>query len=74
LYANSTIADLSFVTWDILVPFIFGAEFEGLELKKNWPHYWAWHQRILKIPSVEKALKAREDAMELEKKGLLVKE
>jgi glutathione S-transferase len=51
-----TVADLMFVTWDVGSPYIFGDEFEGLEIPKKYPAYWAWKQRLLERPAVKKVL------------------
>jgi glutathione S-transferase len=56
-----TYADLSFIPWNLLVPWLKGGEGEK-ELEKL-PHYWAWWQRISTRPAVQKVKKDREDAM-----------
>jgi len=60
---SSTIADLSFVTWDLLVPFIFGDDAGSLELEKNYPNYYAWNQRLHQRPAVKKIVKDKTEAM-----------
>jgi len=59
----STVADLSFVTWDMMVPFIFGDDAASLELEKNYPNYYAWNQRLHQRPSVQKIVKDKQAAM-----------
>ena len=59
----STIADLSFVTWDMLIPFIFGDEAKDLQLEKNHPNYYAWNQRLMARPAVQKIVKDKQAAM-----------
>ncbi|KAL3470509.1 glutathione S-transferase [Aspergillus californicus] len=51
-----TVADLSFVTWDLMIPWIFGEETEAIEIQKNYPDYYAWHQRLISRPHVAKVL------------------
>jgi glutathione S-transferase len=55
----STYADLSFVTWDMMVPWIFGDETEGLQIEKNYPSY----QRLMRRPSVQKIIQDKQKAM-----------
>lgn len=52
----STVADLSFLTWDLMIPWIFGEELESIETEKNYPNYYAWHQRLMLRPHVKKVL------------------
>jgi glutathione S-transferase len=59
----STYADLSFVTWDMMVPWIFGDETEGLQIEKNYPSYHAWNQRLMQRPSVQKIVQDKQKAM-----------
>jgi glutathione S-transferase len=59
----STYADLSFVTWDMLVPWIFGDEAEGLQIEKNYPSYHAWNQRLMQRPAVQKIVQDKQKAM-----------
>jgi len=58
-----TIADLSFLTWDMLVPFIFGDEAESLQLEKNYPAYFAWNKRLMARPTVQKIIKDKQEAV-----------
>ena len=49
----STIADLSFVTWDVMLPFLLGRQmFDG---EKEFVNFEKWHRRVLERPSVRKA-------------------
>jgi glutathione S-transferase len=59
----STIADLAFITWDMLIPFIFGGEAKDLQLEKNYPNYYAWNQRLIARPAVQKIVKDKQAAM-----------
>jgi glutathione S-transferase len=59
----STYADLSFVTWDMMIPWIFGDEAEGLQIEKNYPSYYAWNQRLMQRPSVQKISQDKQKAM-----------
>jgi glutathione S-transferase len=59
----STYADLSFVTWDMMVPWIFGDEAGSLEIEKNYPSYHAWNQRLMQRPSVQKIGQDKQKAM-----------
>lgn len=54
---NSTIADLSFLTWDMLVPFIFGDRMASLDIENNYPNYFAWNKKLMERPSVKKIVK-----------------
>lgn len=58
-----TVADLSFVTWDLMVGFIFGDDAAGLELEKNYPNYFAWNKRLMDRPAVKKIVKEKNEAM-----------
>ncbi|TVY88592.1 Glutathione S-transferase-like protein [Lachnellula willkommii] len=57
-----TIADLSFVTWDMMLPFIFGDDLGSLELEKNYPNYFAWNKRLMDRPAVKKIAKEKTEA------------
>lgn len=52
-----TFADLSFVPWDMAIPWIFGDRVGELEIEKNYPHYFAWNKRLMERPSVQKIVK-----------------
>lgn len=58
----STIADLSFVTWDLMLPFIFGDDTGSLELEKNYPNYFAWNKRLMERSAVKKIAKDKTEA------------
>ncbi|KAE9363690.1 hypothetical protein N431DRAFT_489575 [Stipitochalara longipes BDJ] len=58
-----TYADLSFVTWDILIPWIFGDEAEGLQIEKNYPSYYTWNQRLMQRASHQKISQDKQKAM-----------
>lgn len=54
-----TYADLSFVPWNLLLPFAMGPDFEK-EVEKDLPSYWAWWQRVVNRPATQKVKKDRE--------------
>jgi glutathione S-transferase len=58
-----TVADLMFIPWDQMSPFFFGDEFEGMEIPKKYPAYWAWKQRLLERPAVKKVLAEKQAQM-----------
>jgi glutathione S-transferase len=57
-----TYADLSFVPWQMLLPFIMGDKSDEFhaEIEKELPHYWAWWQRISNRPATQEMKKERE--------------
>ncbi|KAG9982460.1 glutathione S-transferase, partial [Aureobasidium melanogenum] len=57
-----TYADLSFIPWQMLLPFIFGEQSDAFhaEIEKELPHYWAWWQRISNRPATQEMKKERE--------------
>lgn len=57
-----TYADLSFVPWNLLLPFAMGPDFEK-EVETELPTYWAWWQRISNRPASQKMKKEREAAV-----------
>lgn len=57
-----TYADLAFIPWNWLIPFLMGPDFEK-EVEKDLPAYWAWWQRVSSRPATKKVKKDREDAM-----------
>jgi len=59
----STVADLSFLTWDMMVPWILDNEYAGLEVENNYPNYFAWNQRLMARPAVQKVIKDKQAAM-----------
>ncbi|KAI9684380.1 MAG: glutathione S- transferase, nitrogen catabolite repression regulator [Trizodia sp. TS-e1964] len=56
-----TVADLSFVTWDVTIPWVMGADTP--DFGKEFPHYYAWHKRLTERPAVKKVLEAKAAAM-----------
>ena len=64
-FAATTIADLSFVTWNMLVPWLFerGASELSIHIETDYPAYHAWHQRLIARPSVVKVVSDRKAAM-----------
>jgi len=51
------------VTWDLLLPWIFGDEFEKLDIEKTYPNYFAWNAKLMARPAVQKVAKLRQEAM-----------
>ena len=60
---KATIADLSFITWLVSIPYMFGDRYEGLEIEKQYPNYSAWMKRLMARPAVQKALQLKQEAM-----------
>jgi glutathione S-transferase len=60
---GSTYADLSFVTWDMMILWIFGDEVEGLQMKKNYPAYYAWNQKLMQRLPVQTIGQDKQKAM-----------
>lgn len=60
-----TYADLSFIPWNMLLPFIFedGSDAFHAQVEKELPHYWAWWQRCFNRPAVQKMKKDRDAAL-----------
>lgn len=58
-----TYADLAFVTWDAIVPWIFGDEYKELNIENNYPNFFAWNKRVTARPAVKKVLADRQAAM-----------
>ncbi|KPM44376.1 hypothetical protein AK830_g2176 [Neonectria ditissima] len=50
-----TYADLAFVPWNTFVPAV-GNTVEKYEIETKYKNYWAWHQRMLARPAVQKGL------------------
>ncbi|THV68168.1 putative glutathione S-transferase [Aureobasidium pullulans] len=61
-----TYADLAFIPWNLLLPFIFGEESEAFhaEVKKELPTYHAWFERIMARPASQEMKKEREKNFE----------
>lgn len=57
-----TYADLSFVTWHALVPFITGEE-RKIDIEAKFPNYDAWMKKLEERPAVKKVLDDRNAAM-----------
>jgi len=54
-----TYADLCFVMWDSIIPFILRDD-KMEDLEKEYPHFWAWNKRLMQRPSVKKIVAERE--------------
>lgn len=51
-----TYADLAFVTWGSFVPGLLGDEAKVEQMKKDYPDYDAWMQRLVNRPATKKVL------------------
>ncbi|UKZ82339.1 hypothetical protein TrVFT333_010126 [Trichoderma virens FT-333] len=54
-----TLADLAYIPWDLALDTILLGDAEGAtaeERKKLWPDWFAWHNRVLQRPSVQKMI------------------
>ncbi|KAK5998672.1 Glutathione S-transferase-like protein gedE [Cladobotryum mycophilum] len=49
-----TYADLSFVPWDVIVTGQFSEVTAGYDVENKYPHWYAWHKRLVERPSVKK--------------------
>ncbi|KAH6673569.1 glutathione S-transferase [Halenospora varia] len=60
-----TVADLNFVTWDVLVPWIFGDSAGDLEseIKEKYPRYFEWNKSLGERGTVKKIMEDRVKAM-----------
>ena len=54
-------ADLSFVPWFNMLPFLF--EDEKLDVASDYPNYNAWMERLLARPAVRTVLEAKQAAI-----------
>jgi glutathione S-transferase len=57
-----TYADLAFVTWHVLIPYITGEE-RKIDIEGKYPEYDAWMKRMCAREAVEKAMADRAKAM-----------
>lgn len=55
-----TYADLAFVPWYALLPFIF--KDEKYDFQKDYPHYDAWMKKLLARPAVKETFEEKEAA------------
>lgn len=60
-----TYADLAFVTWHSMVPFI--AQDDKIDDEKEFPAYHAWMERLMARPAVKKTLDEKAKAMSASK-------
>ncbi|KAI0698194.1 glutathione S-transferase C-terminal-like protein [Cerioporus squamosus] len=58
-----TIADLSFVMWDLAAITLALKNRDDLNVEKMYPAFYRWHQRLLKWESVAKLLEVRASLM-----------
>ena len=62
-----TYADLSFVTWDILIPTMMGSDQHPERFNiDHYPNFKAWHERLLARESVKKCLETQRAMMNAE--------
>ena len=57
-----TYADLSFLPWQMAVPFLLGEEEHNKLVKEN-PHYAAWDKRLMERDAVKKVVADKAKAM-----------
>lgn len=55
-----TYADLSFIMWYTMVPYLFGDQ--PVDFKKDYPNYSAWMDKLLARPAVKKVLEDKAKA------------
>lgn len=60
-----TYADLSFVTWNIMLPFLMGEE-ETEKIMESNPNFKKWHEALMARPAVKKVAEDRQKAMAAE--------
>jgi glutathione S-transferase len=59
-----TIADFSFVAWDIALPYLLdGFELTLQELGAKYPHFARWEEGLRELPAVKKTLELRNKAI-----------
>ncbi|KAI0698195.1 thioredoxin-like protein [Cerioporus squamosus] len=58
-----TVADLSFVMWDLLATTVALTDRTDVDVEKTYPAFYAWHQRLLRQASVAKLLEVRASLM-----------
>ncbi|RPD77240.1 glutathione S-transferase C-terminal-like protein [Lentinus tigrinus ALCF2SS1-7] len=58
-----TVADLSFVPWDLLALTLGFKDRADVDVAKTYPAFYAWHQKLLKRESVAKLLEVRANLM-----------
>lgn len=51
-----TYADLSFITWDAMVPWLFQGDARLEQMQNDYPNYTAWMQKLQSRPAVKKVL------------------
>lgn len=66
-----TIADLAFITWDLMVPGICEEADFMATLSEDFPHWTAWHNRLLERPAVKRALKKKQEALDQAGTGVI---
>ncbi len=57
-----TYADLVFLTWAAIVPFLLG-DGSAEEIKKDYPSYSAWLERLMSRPAVKKVFEDKAKAV-----------
>lgn len=55
-----TYADLSFITWFVLLPMLLQGQ--DVDLAKEYPHWHSWMERLQARPAVKKVLQEKADA------------
>ncbi len=54
---------MSFLTWDAMIPFIFGDGVSKLNFEKDYPAYYAWNKKLMDRPAVKKVFADKQKAM-----------
>jgi len=60
-----TIADLSFVTWDLLLEYIIPKDSEYTQELAKFKNFARWNKALMNYPSVKKAIALRNEAMDV---------
>ncbi|KAL9056963.1 MAG: hypothetical protein Q9162_002629 [Coniocarpon cinnabarinum] len=58
-----TYADLAWVTWNMMFPFIMGSE-EAEQFRPEVDHFFKWHESLMARPAVSKVAKDKQAAKE----------
>lgn len=58
----STYVDIAFFPWNNLISWIFDDQTATLVPEAKYPNFWAWHKRVMDLPSVQAALAVRDKA------------
>lgn len=53
---KATLADLAFVPWNHAIPWLMN---DGFEWEEEFPTCYAWHQRLISRPAIERVLQMK---------------